>query len=148
MALPFFVANYTIDPHFSEINVLCTLFLGLMAIYCIQLTENKIIWVAATIVCAAIAQLLQTDYGGFGVISAVLFYIFFNNFLELVTAYVIVVLVPIFFFQSTIFEMASLFSLIFIKLYNGEQGVRMKYFFYLFYPLQYVVYYAGLLLFN
>jgi TraX protein len=145
---PFFMANVTIDPKFSGVNVLGTLFLGLAAIYIIKGTKDKRIWGLVTIICALIAQYIQTDYGGFGVVSVVLFYVFYDNFLELVTSQLILVLAQIFFIQSNSFEITSLLSLIIIKFYNNEEGIRMKYFFYLFYPVQYALYYAGLLLFT
>src|SRR5579872_1334795 len=72
--IPFFLANHGIDPHFLGLNVLCTLFFGLLAIYFIQCTNNRVYWVVITVVFASIAQFLETDYGGFGVASIVLFY--------------------------------------------------------------------------
>jgi hypothetical protein len=130
-----------VDPTFIELNVLCTLFLGLAAIYVIKRTHNKMVWAGVTIVCAILAQVLQTDYGGLGVLSIVFFYLFFNNFLELVVAQIILFLAQFVFVQPNIFTSCSLLSIVFIYYYNGNAGPRMKYFFYLFYPLQYVIYF-------
>lgn len=139
--MPFFIANKAINPTFGELNVLCTLFLGLAAIYGIARTKNKVVWVAITVVCFLLAQFLQTDYGGVGVISIVLFYLFYNNFLELVMAQIVLFVAEFVFFQSNMYAVSSLLSLIVIRYYNGQPGLRMKYLFYLFYPLQYVIYF-------
>src|SRR6266480_5550777 len=65
--IPFLLANRLIDPHFAELNVFCTLFLGLCAIVLIQKTSKWVHWLFITIVFGLIAQALQADYDGFGV---------------------------------------------------------------------------------
>jgi len=145
--IPYLLANKLIDPTYNELNVLCTLFFGLVAIYCIQ-KESVTIGTIGTILCIIAAQLLQTDYGGFGVALVVVCYLFFNNFWKLVIAQFFVFFAQFLFFQRDVGGMVELFglvSLIFISCYNNQPGPRTKYLFYLFYPLQYVVYYFLLL---
>ncbi|MFQ7080211.1 TraX family protein [Sellimonas intestinalis] len=37
--------------------------------------------------------------------------------------------------------LTSVFSLVFISLYNGNRGIKMKYLFYIFYPLHLLILY-------
>lgn len=146
--VPFFLANHLIDPHFSGLNVLCTLFFGLLAIYFIQRSGNRVYWVIVTAVFAAIAQFLQADYGGLGVVSIVLFYVFYSNFRMMVVAQVILYLAPFILlpdYLSKLFEPFGLFSLFFIRFYNDKPGLAAKYLFYIIYPVQYLVFYYLLL---
>jgi TraX protein len=146
--IPYLFANRLIDPHFSGLNVFCTLFFGLLAITFIQRTSNWTYWFLITVVFGAMAQLLQADYGGFGVAAIVLFYVFYANFKKLVIAQLLLFVAPFVFFPfylAGLFEPFGLLSLVFIKLYNNEPGPGAKYLFYIFYPLQYVVYYFLLL---
>jgi hypothetical protein len=146
--IPFFLANHLIDPHFSELNVLCTLFFGLVAICIIQRTSNRVYWFFVTAVFASIAQFLQTDYGGFGVVSIVLYYVFYANFRRMVIAQILLFFAPFILFPdylAGLFEPFGLLSLIFIRLYNNQQGISAKYLFYIIYPVQYLVFYFLLL---
>lgn len=142
--LPFLFANRLIDPYFSGLNVLCTLFFGLLAIAFIQRTDNWAKWLIITVLCSSMAELLQTDYGGLGVAMIVLFYVFFNNFEFLVLAQIVLFFIPFILFPQNfinLFDSLGLFSLIFIRFYNNQAGPSAKYLFYIFYPLQYVIYY-------
>jgi len=146
--VPFFLANHLIDPHFSGLNVFCTLFLGLLAIYFIQKSNNWVHWFIVTVVFAAIAQFLQTDYGWLGVASIVLFYVFYSSFRKIVIAQVILYFVPFIFlpdYLSGLIEPFGLFSLYFIRFYNDKPGIAAKYLFYIIYPVQYFVFYFLLL---
>ena len=77
--IPFIAANRLIDNSFRNLNVVFTLFLGLAAIELIKTTKKKFLWVMIFAFAAAIAQFFNTEYGATGVISIVIFYIFYNN---------------------------------------------------------------------
>lgn len=142
--LPFLLANKELNPLFSDLNVLCTLFLGLAVITIIQRTKEWKVWILFTAIGATIAQFLQTDYGGFGVVVIVGFYLFFSNFWYLVIAQIVIFFVPFFIFPlsfSRIVEPIGLLSLIVIRFYNNKSGPSAKYLFYIIYPLQYIVFY-------
>lgn len=78
------------------------------------------------------AHLLSTDYGWFGVACIFLFYFFYAKPLQRNLALVI----------SFAWEITAPLALIPIQLYNGKRGWKMKYAFYLFYPLHLAVLYA------
>jgi hypothetical protein len=142
--IPFLLANRLLIPNFSGLDVLCTLFFGLVAVALIQRTTNKLYWLFITAIFAAFAQFLQTDYGGFGVCVIVVFYLFFTDFKQLVIAQTILVLTTFFLlptYFSGLFEPMSLLALVMIYFYNNKPGFQTKYLFYVLYPAQYIIFY-------
>lgn len=138
---PFLFANRIVDPQFSDLNVICTLFFGLGAIFFIQKTRNWVYRIIVIAIAVLLAQTLHTDYGGYGVCVIVGFYLFFNNFKRLAIAQGgLFLLWYLFSPQLVVYEVVGLVSLLFIKLYNNQPGPQAKYLFYLVYPVQYVVY--------
>lgn len=107
-------------------------------------------------VCASVAFLLGTDYGAAGVFSIVGFYLFFDR-VKVLTFYQL--LIYLLFFSLPVLAQYSdtgymnivgllqpvvVVSLLFIFLYNGKEGLKAKYLFYLFYPLHLSVIYLVL----
>lgn len=145
--IPFIAANQLLVPTFFELNVLFTLLFGLVAIIIIKQSKNPAVWVFSTTLTASLAQLLHTDYGAFGVVMVVLFYIFFRRFNYLFGAQYVLFLIMFIFFRTNLIgfiEPLGFLSLLFISLYNNKPGIKAKYLFYVVYPLQYVVYYLVL----
>lgn len=128
-------------------NVFFTLFLGLLMLTafqhnpCLQnplfppyafLSEIKNILLSTGIVVffACLAILLRCDYQAYGIILIALLYWYRTG--------VFSIALPALFaaFLSVNFFGAAVFSMIFIRLYNGTRGHQHnKYFYYLFYPL-------------
>jgi len=150
--IPFYFANNTIGL-FGYVNVLFTLFLGLFAIKIIKETKDKRIWFLAVLFSCFFAIIFKTDYQAQGVLSIVLFYLFFNNLRFMVLSQILLsficsTIVLIFNSYSSLqpipllpfyFNALGLFSLIFISFYNKKEGKKAKYLFYIFYPVQYVI---------
>lgn len=145
--IPYLLPNRLLDPTYSDLNVICTLFFGLSAIILIQKTQNRFLWVVYSVIFMTLAQVLQTDYGAFGVAAVIVFYLFYNNFRKMVFVQIVVFLVPILVSPgySSLVEAVGILSLIFIRFYNNEQGIKSTYLFYLIYPAQYLMYYFILL---
>jgi hypothetical protein len=142
--VPYWLANQFLDFPFANLNVLFTLGLGLTAIIFIKKTENRQMWLLIAVICAAIAQLLHSDYGAFGVLTTVSFYLFFNNLKYMIIAQLILFLFPYFLlseYRQGSIQPLGLAALFFIALYNNKEGAKAKYLFYIFYPAQYVVIY-------
>lgn len=154
--IPYIIAIRQVNSSFYDLNIVFTLFLGLLAIKFIKQTENKYLWVATTIILATIADVFQVDAGALGVVSIVAFYIFYNNKTNIVISQTLIFsafcLVPalINIYNSklisfldfwNLLEMASLASLLFVILYNKKQGPKIKYWFYVLYPLQFAILY-------
>jgi hypothetical protein len=150
--IPFYFANNAIGLQWY-LNILFTLFLGLFAIKIIKETKDKRIRFLAVLFSCFFAIIFKTDYQAEGVLSIILFYLFFNNLRFMALSQVLLfflspTIVLIFNSYSSLkpipilpvyFNVLGLFSLIFISFYNKKEGKKAKYLFYVFYPLQYVV---------
>jgi len=138
------------------LNIFATLFLGLAAISLYEKLKEKHIaysWTAVTAM-AVIAQIIGADYGAYGVFYIIVFYIAGKDIrkiliggvilhglyalYEAVSSYAVSGVIA---FPHSI-QLYSLLSIGIIALYNGEQGRKMKYFFYLFYPFHMIVLYV------
>lgn len=150
----FYLVNISIDPSFDRLNVFFTLFIGLAIITWVSNTKNKFFWLVIIISGGILSNLIKSDYGFMGVLSIVSFYIFKNRKFYMILAQVFSYGVAYWFWvpfvQASGFytglllyfvELLGLFSIFLIALYNGKQGYRAKYFFYLIYPMQYVIIY-------
>jgi len=152
--IPFAYVNQQITPPFEGLNVIFTLFLGLAVIIVIQKTPRKYFWLLAAIIASAIADVLYVDYGAVGVLSIISFYLFYNKFDKMVVSQILLLFIlPYlmflleifyhlhlsFYYMDSYYEFFGIFSLFFIARYNKKQGYKLKYLFYCFYPLQYVV---------
>lgn len=114
-------------------NVFFTLFIGLITLMAIKHFENKkIIRILAMFAGIAAAQLLRTDYGGFGVVLILLLYMFHDKikYRNIICS------------LSLIWEPTAIIAFVPITLYNGARGIKMKYFFYIFYPAHLLLIYA------
>lgn len=150
---PFIIANLHIGSSLFYLNVVFTLFFGLLAIYGIKNTTNKFLWLLILFGCSALANILHSDYGAMGVLSIVSFYIFFNNKLAmLVSQIVLMAIIPWIVFTleqlrkidlsliyiNSLSEIYGIIALLCIFLYNKKEGLKTKNFLYIFYPLQYI----------
>lgn len=143
-----------------SLNIFFTLILGLIAIISYDKIKNKFISLLAILAMCILADVLNVDYGSFGVLIIFTFYIFRNTKLGTVLAFLFVISVhygeriaqvyitnythPNFsqeLFMTNvvnkqlIYLAFNLLPLIPILLYNKKQGKKMKYFLYLFYPV-------------
>lgn len=149
---PFILASRIPDPSYYALNIFFTLFLGLLAIHT---TKNRSMFRKTFIIifCAFAGEIFQVDYGALGVLSIISFYYFYNSKLKILISqsiiFICIVLAQAIELQYTYPNIQinalyalpyALLALIFIFLYSGKEGHKMRYVFYGFYPLQYVVF--------
>jgi hypothetical protein len=137
----------------DTLNIFFTLSLGLLSIFAYDKSENKFTKLFLPVIIAVLAQFIKADYGFYGIITILLFYVFNNDFYKTALCQIIFNLVyascllaynyihHITFDTFIILQIFSIFSLIFIGAYNNKQGKKMKYFFYIFYPAHIVFLY-------
>lgn len=144
--LPFM---YAFNSQSLYLNVFFTLAAGLYALYIYD--KHKKIYMVILIAIAC--QFVSTDYGAYGVILIFLFNKYHDNYkkmaINVITFTVIYQLIKggmsyftvpsAYLSRSLLFTLIiqplSLFSLILLRFYNKERGLKLKYLFYGFYPI-------------
>ena len=135
-------------------NVFFTLLLGLIALWCIekfkpiaQQKNKKIkarfLQIACVVGLAVTASLIHSDYEAYGVFLIVAFYLCRKNHFYQMLAFLLVYMV------STNAQPAfpEFTAILILLLYNGQRGkLRLKYFFYIFYPAHLMILYITTLL--
>lgn len=133
---------YSIAFGFGILNIFFTLFAGMIALLIDDKVENKILKYILIIFVAYLSQILNMDYGYYGVLLIYLFKKFKNDFKFLFFS---ILLLNISVYSNSNIQIYSIFSLFFIKMYNGEIGLNnlwVKYGFYFFYPLHILIIYG------
>lgn len=139
---------YTIAFGPGTLNIFFTLFIGLLAIFLEEKIAYRFLKYLAVILLVIFAQVIKVDYGFYGVLLIYIFKIFRNNFKALFFSFLLLNLSVLNLYS---FQYYSIFSLIFIRFYNGQLGLRnlwVKYGFYLFYPLHILAIYGFSLFLN
>lgn len=150
--------NSAVD--FAQQNVFFTLSAGLFILIVIDKFKTyKVVFIIAPIAASFIAYFFKFDGSYYGISMMVLFYIFKDKTVDEITSdcskwHKIIRLkalncLSIFSLQMVIMLIFkeefglnlvfSILALIPIYLYSGERGTKLKYFFYLFYPLHLLV---------
>lgn len=138
-------------------NVFFTLFIGLLVMIAYRWIAEKLqaaVWIKLILYIAALgagmglAFFLKTDYDAIGVGCIMALYIFRRNKAAQITAGCAGFFASCFFTGGS--ELTAPLAFIPIGFYNGRRGLKMKYFFYLFYPihllvLYFIVYFLGLI---
>lgn len=136
------------------LNIFFTLALGLLGIRIYDKIKSKYISTPLIILLAVIAELLKFDYGAFGVLMIVCFYVFKRNKLNMVLSQMFLMFIlymkkmsyytfSLFNLQYIWFQLLfSVISLVIILTYNGKKGKsssRIKLMFYCFYPVHLII---------
>lgn len=138
--IPFNLAFYQQPFDMVHQNVFFTLLISLLSIWgfsCVdtKLKGNIFIKIFVAIIGMTGAGLLNTDYGASGVAFVLLLYIFrYNRSMQNIVGCVSSVLL--------LEEWAAPLAFIFIAGYKGERGLKLKYFFYIIYPMHLIILYG------
>lgn len=127
-------------------NVFFTLAIGFCVLWGMStVKEKKASWpkwakilaqIIILLVGMLLAELLRTDYAYFGVLYVALLYFFYNsNQAEWLRNTVMIILASVW----NLLEVPTALSYIPIHFYNGERGWKLKYVFYLFYPVHLLI---------
>lgn len=121
---------------FSHQNVFFTLFFGMLMLYVMTRMKNILMQYAVVLVAIFVCRFLHTDYSSIGVLLVFIFYVFRQRTVEklLIAGFIFLGL-------TGGLQLYALLALPLIALHNGEQGAKMKAFFYLFYPAHLLILY-------
>lgn len=164
--IPFHLFLQKFIPNSSTgLNIFFTLLLGLLAITVYDYfskIENKelnyklfgipfknIVGIMFTLIIAYIGDMLHVDYGFWGIFVIFTFYLFKNNKLAMIISYITLCIIRYgmniilygFYIEYIYLAIATIFPIVFIGLYKGKQGYKIKYLLYLFYPLHLLILY-------
>lgn len=103
--------------------------------YSLQAASVVFADIVILIVGMMLSDFFLTEYSAFGVLSiAVMYGLRKNHFKSMLGGCIVLIVM-------SLAEITALFSIIPAYFYNGQRGIKMKYAFYLFYPLHLVVLY-------
>lgn len=113
--------------------LLWLLVMGLLLLYGLWMGMDKMLFAGANLValslCMLLAELLRTDYAGMGVLTIAVIYILRrSNVLAMAGGCAVLSLMAL-------NELPAFFALFPVAAYNGKRGLKLKYFFYAFYPV-------------
>jgi len=138
--IPFDLAfnNQFLEFHYQ--NIFFTLLIGLMGMAVIDKVEKRIGFgifsflagLFITVIAAGMGEILKTDYGAKGVLAIMLLYLFRRN----KWAQTLVGCL------AFLWETTAPLAFLLIWFYNGRRGWKLKYIFYIFYPLHLLVLYG------
>lgn len=125
----------------SRQNVFFVLFFGALAIYFYELLKpkNSLLAVFPFLLCVYTAYKLKTEYDVIGVCMIFAAYIAKNRIVQALSIFI-----GVFLLYAVEFNFSDLglwltasggIACVLILLYNGERGPKLKWFFYLFYPV-------------
>ena len=149
----------------SSLNIFFTLILGLLCMIIYDYFSNikdkilghqifgikigQIVGILFVVLISYIGELLNVDYGAWGIIVIFAFYLFKNNKPAMIISYILLCIIHYgyriihygFYMQYIYLAIATMLPIILIALYNGNQGHKIKYLLYLFYPVHLLLLY-------
>lgn len=148
------------------LNIFFTLFLGLLAIYLYNFTIqqfakkakkikfpiDKILGLVFVFLLSYIAEILNTDYGYWGVILIFAFYVLKQHKTIMTITFILLCTIKYgnqllqtnFHFVYILLTIFTALPIILINMYTGKQGPKAKYFLYVFYPAHLLLLYLFL----
>ena len=134
--IPFDLAFFGVPFAFIHQNVFFTLFLGILMLYLVVSTPKDFRRVLSVLAVILIADYLHTDYGSWGILMILCYYVFREKkWLQ----YGGIAAINIFAMGYS--QVYAPLALVPIALYNGKEGLKSKTFFYGFYPVHLIILY-------
>lgn len=132
----------------TRLNIFFTLILGLVCIYIYDhyFKNKKFLSIFTILIIIWLSEVANCDYGWYGASIILSFYIFKDKVIPMSTSFIILTLIFYVTSYKSLFNINTFWlfsccisSLIPCLLYNGKQGPKIKYLFYLFYPIHIIV---------
>lgn len=128
--IPFDLAFRGSVIYIQKQNVFFTLFLGVLMLYLLLKSRNRIQSAVLVLAILLLSEFLRTDYSSMGLLMILCFYVFRDNKVMKLLG---VAAINVFLMGRV--QVFAIPALIFIALHGGEQGPKCKKFFYGFYPV-------------
>lgn len=140
--VPYDLAFGTSAFDLAQQNVFFTLAAGLLVLIVMKRYQtNKLLVIAVPMAMAAVTYYLKFDGSYYGVLMMVLFYLLRDKRLAKCVAILLLQIAIMLVFHESfdLNQVLAALPLLAIYLYNGRRGMKLKYFFYLFYPCHLLV---------
>ncbi|GGA29268.1 TraX family protein [Paenibacillus physcomitrellae] len=111
------------------------IYLALSAKIPVQRLNSALELASVTFIGVILATALHTDYGGFGIMTIASMYVFRRHRVKSMLAGSIILTC------MSLIEIWAFLNAGLIRFYNGKRGLKLKYVFYLFYPVHLVLLY-------
>lgn len=147
---PFMLFLSTFSKDILTLNILFTMLLGVGALFAYDKIKNKFLGFLSVILISIFAQFIKVDYGAFAILLMFLFYIFqdkkvclcISSLLLCVMKYIpLIIATPTLYWHYLLCALFTFLPTILFIFYNKKQGPKLKYFFYIFYPLHLLILY-------
>lgn len=131
------------------LNIFFTFLFGFATIYFYEQFHSKFFGLFLVGVISILAQLIHVDYGAWGILVIFCFFVLKDKKRFLIPTYLLLVFVKYlpsilqtnFYYPNILLCLFTMLPLVFLLFYNGKQGPKVKYLFYLFYPLHLILLY-------
>ena len=146
--IPFDLAFHGVPFYWSSQNVFFTLFIGLLGMMALHWLEESgmskifqvLLGISAAVAAMVIAEFLQTDYSSYGVFCILVLYLFRKwRILQVPAGCAAYWIGDSYLFRMNGAEKWAPAGLVPVLLYDGRRGLKMKYVFYLFYPVHLLI---------
>ena len=127
--VPFMAFERSVMGH----NVMFTLFLGLIAIWCVDHTNRAYKAIFAVLLMVGSAACLRVDWSFIGVLLCLVFWQFRGNFIAVSLSVVVLAFLTMMIYGQW-WQIGIILSLPLLRAYNGARGRGSKWGFYAFYP--------------
>ena len=139
--IPFDLALTAKVMNFHYQNVMFTMTIGLIALYGLKMIEEKafskgkqlLLQIVVVALAAGVATLCKTDYSWSGILCICAIYLFkASNVRKMLLGNAALIM-------ASVMEVTALVSAPLVGAYNGKRGMKLKYFFYAFYPVHLLI---------
>lgn len=141
---------YSVFSDSVKLNIMFTLLLGLLTITVYDKIKKKYLSIPIICILIALSEIINVDYTWYGVATIFIMYICRNTKLYLFTGFgilcfiyylVLGLMTPITIKTIIYLIFNYIIPIICITVYNQKQGIKLKYFFYSFYPIHLFIFY-------
>lgn len=130
------IANQFVSLNNIPINIFLTLSFGLLGLIILESKKSVLFKVLGIFVLSFISEIMNFDYGWYGIILITSFYFIKYNILVSLIIQIIINIIYFYFLNYDI-QYFAILSWMFIILYNGKLGKKMKHrsLMYFYYPI-------------
>ncbi|MBR3888268.1 MAG: hypothetical protein IKJ32_04130 [Clostridia bacterium] len=121
-----------------SLNIGATFTVGLLLLYVIEEVNPWAFKIPLFALITAITLFIPFEYGWFGISLILILYLFKDS--KIVLGFVYACLLGLYCYsKKSLFPLPAICALLPIFLYNGKQGPKVKYLFYTFYPVHFII---------